>query len=165
MAIPEMEWYPLKPIPGGQPGKAFFSRLMKDPLWVCEAKLDGRRGIWDGKILWGRKGRFIPATSHVTSFLEGVPALDGEWFENAFWCFDLPDHGGPFEERRQALEALVAQIGCTHLHAMPRCTDWDAVRQNEWEGVVFKKLASKYKKALQHSKTTADWIKFRAEWE
>ena len=165
MSVPEMEWYPLKPIPGGQPGKRFFQRLMEDPLWVCEAKLDGRRAIWDGRILWGRQGQRVPKCDHVTSHLEGVPSLDGEWFGNELWCFDLPDHGGTFRERREELERVVGNVSCAHIHLMPRCEDWAAVSQNGWEGVVFKKLASPYRKALQHSKTTAHWIKFRAEWE
>ena len=160
-----MEWYPLKPIPGGKPCKGFFNRLMEDEAWVCEAKLDGRRAIWDGRTLWGRTGQLMPKCSHVTPFLEGLPALDGEWFGGELWCFDLPDHGGPFVERRLALERLVDNIQSPHIHLMPRCVDWNAVRQNDWEGVVFKKLNSAYKKAFQHSKTTPDWIKFRAEWE
>ena len=120
MTIPVMEWYPLKPIPGGQPCKGFFDRLMADPIWVCEAKLDGRRAIWDGKMLWGRQGQLLPKCSHVAPFLEGQQALDGEWMGNELWCFDLPDHPGTFLERRAALEELVAFIGSPHVHAMPR---------------------------------------------
>lgn len=96
--------------------------------WVSE-KLDGVRGHWDGQALWTRGGYRIRAPAW---FLEGWPttAMDGElwiargrfdevsgivrsttpaddaWRNVRFMVFDLPAHGGTFDERVAAMAAL-----------------------------------------------------------
>lgn len=108
--------------------------------WVSE-KLDGVRGYWDGKRLLTRSGNVIPAPAWFTT---GWPdeTLDGElwagrgrfahasatvrtqtpdddaWRQMRFMAFDLPGHGGPFDRRLAALEALVASVPIPWLRAV-----------------------------------------------
>jgi len=96
--------------------------------WVSE-KLDGVRGRWDGHRLWTRGGYPVEVPAWFTA---GWPAMamDGElwmgrgrfdetgslvrtgdagdprWREVRFLVFDLPGHGGTFDERVLAMRAL-----------------------------------------------------------
>ncbi|MFT6464346.1 DNA ligase [Halopseudomonas sp.] len=99
-----------------------------EEYWVSE-KLDGVRGHWDGETLWSRGGYPIAAPDWFT---QGWPnmAMDGElwiarqlfdtasgivrstqadnkdWRRLKFMVFDLPEHGGTFGERVQAMEDI-----------------------------------------------------------
>ncbi|HEY4530836.1 MAG TPA: DNA ligase [Luteimonas sp.] len=96
--------------------------------WVSE-KLDGVRGRWDGRRLWTRGGYPVDAPSWFTAgwpdmamdgelwmgrgrfeetsaLVRNPPADDAPWREVRFLVFDLPDHGGRFEERVLAMRAL-----------------------------------------------------------
>lgn len=110
--------------------------------WVSE-KYDGLRGYWDGRRLWTRGGEPVNAP---TWFIAGWPTvpMDGElWagrgrFEQAtstvrrqqpddeawrgmrFMVFDLPAHGGLFDERLSALQALLQPTPSPWLHAVPQ---------------------------------------------
>lgn len=96
--------------------------------WVSE-KLDGVRGHWDGQALWSRGGSPIATPDWFT---QGWPAMamDGElwigrelfdtvsgivrsrqaddqqWRRVKFMVFDLPAHGGAFDQRVQAMAAI-----------------------------------------------------------
>lgn len=96
--------------------------------WVSE-KLDGVRARWDGRRLWTRGGLPVDAPAWFTAGWPEVP-MDGElWlgrgrFEAAsslvrhppgdgsgwrglrFLVFDLPGHGGSFDQRVEAMQAL-----------------------------------------------------------
>jgi len=106
--------------------------IVLSDYWVSE-KLDGVRAFWDGEKLLTRGGERINAP---TWFTAGWPthALDGElwvargqfsaavsiirqqaasdeqWHSIKFMAFDLPNHGGTFDERNSALKALVENI-------------------------------------------------------
>lgn len=108
--------------------------------WVSE-KLDGMRGLWDGRSLWTRSGHPIHAPSWFTAGWPTQP-LDGElwagrgrfettvstvrrqhpqdttWREIRFMVFDLPDQGGPFSERHRALARLLDQARVPWLAAV-----------------------------------------------
>ncbi|GGK04805.1 DNA ligase [Luteimonas terricola] len=96
--------------------------------WASE-KLDGVRGRWDGRRLWTRGGYPVDAPPWFTagwpavamdgelwlgrgrfeeasSLVRNPPAGDAAWRDMRFIVFDLPDHGGPFEERVHAMRAL-----------------------------------------------------------
>ena len=101
--------------------------------WVSE-KYDGVRGYWTGTRLLTRGGEAIAAPAWFTAGWPDAP-LDGElwagrgrfahavstvrrqtpdddaWREMRFMVFDLPAHGGSFDERLPALQALVAAVG------------------------------------------------------
>lgn len=100
--------------------------------WVSE-KYDGVRGYWDGHRLLTRGGEVVAAPAWFTA---GWPeqAMDGElwagrgqfakavstvrqqvpndeaWRQIRFMVFDLPTHGGSFDERLPALQSQVAHI-------------------------------------------------------
>ncbi|MDB5741841.1 MAG: dependent ligase, partial [Polaromonas sp.] len=100
--------------------------------WVSE-KYDGVRGYWDGQALWTRGGEPVVAPGWFTA---GWPkmAMDGElwaghgqfakavstvrqqapsdsaWRAMRFMVFDLPAHGGSFNERIPVLNGVVTRI-------------------------------------------------------
>ncbi|ABM59217.1 ATP dependent DNA ligase [Verminephrobacter eiseniae EF01-2] len=110
--------------------------------WVSE-KYDGVRGYWDGRALRTRSGETVAAPAWFTAGWPGT-ALDGElwagrgrfghaqsttrqqqaddnaWRSMRFMVFDLPRHGGRFDQRLPALKALVASIGQPWVQAVPQ---------------------------------------------
>lgn len=100
--------------------------------WVSE-KYDGVRGFWDGRRLRTRGGESVAAPAWFTAGWPPVP-MDGElwaghgafaravstvrqqkpvdsaWRGMAFMVFDLPAHGGTFDERLPALQQLLARL-------------------------------------------------------
>lgn len=108
--------------------------------WVSE-KLDGVRGIWDGKILRFRSGNPVPAPAWFTRALPAVP-LDGElwigrrqfdrlsaivrreepddaaWREVRYMIFEMPSAPGDFSARVAAMRQLVADAGVPWLQAV-----------------------------------------------
>ncbi|MBN9407522.1 MAG: DNA ligase [Burkholderiales bacterium] len=110
--------------------------------WVSE-KYDGLRGYWDGRRLWTRGGEPVNAPAWFTAGWPTVP-MDGElWagrgrFEQAtstvrrlqpddeawrtmrFMVFDLPAHGGLFDTRLAALQALLHPSPSAWLQAVPQ---------------------------------------------
>ena len=101
-------------------------------VWVSE-KYDGVRGYWDGQHLRTRGGHAIAAPPWFTAGWPAQP-MDGElwagrgqfaqavatvrdqrpdeaaWRAVRYMVFDLPAHGGTFDERLPALQATVEQI-------------------------------------------------------
>src|SRR3990167_8559743 len=101
--------------------------------WVSE-KYDGVRGYWDGRTLRTRGGTTVAAPVWFTTGWPDTP-MDGElwagrgrfvhaqsttrqqqpdeaaWRQMRFMVFDLPTHGGTFDERLPTLQALVARLG------------------------------------------------------
>ncbi|AMO99076.1 ATP dependent DNA ligase domain protein [Collimonas arenae] len=100
--------------------------------WVSE-KYDGVRGYWDGKRLltrggqpviappwftagwpaiamdgelWAGRGRF----NHAVSTVRRETADDSAWRSMRFMVFDLPAHGGNFNQRLQALKTLIPSL-------------------------------------------------------
>nr|WP_315463231.1 DNA ligase [uncultured Rhodoferax sp.] len=101
---------------------------------MVSEKFDGVRGYWDGRRLitrggnpiaapawftagwpahpldgelWAGRGRFADAVSTVR---QQVPD-DAAWRGLRFMVFDLPSHGGRFEERYAALQIAVSALG------------------------------------------------------
>lgn len=101
--------------------------------WVSE-KYDGVRGYWDGRSLHTRGGETIAAPAWFTAGWPAGTPMDGElwagrgrfsqaqsttrqqrpddaaWRQMTFMVFDLPRHGGTFDERIPAIDATVARI-------------------------------------------------------
>jgi DNA ligase-1 len=116
--------------------------LPLDQYWVSE-KYDGVRGYWDGRKLWTRGGEPIDAPAWFTAQWPAVP-MDGElwagrgrftqavsavrrqvpddeaWRGMRFMVFDLPAHGGRFDDRLAALRSLVATRDIVWLQAVPQ---------------------------------------------
>lgn len=152
---------PVKPAAGGRPLGALYRRLARDPAWVAQAKLDGHRAIWDGRALWSRQGRRITRAPAAVAALAGLDiTLDGELMRSGvYWVFDLPDHAGVLAERWVGLEEIVAGLDSEFVQLMPSGVCWADVGPAGWEGVVVKRLASRYPLS-----PTPNWIKYRAVW-
>ena len=110
--------------------------------WVSE-KYDGVRGYWDGHTLRTRGGETVAAPAWFTAGWPTTP-MDGElwagrgrfahaqsttrqqqpddaaWRQMRFMVFDLPAHGGVFDDRLSALKALVASIQHDWVQAVPQ---------------------------------------------
>lgn len=110
--------------------------------WVSE-KYDGVRAYWDGERLFTRGGERINPPSW---FIAGWPTtpMDGElwagrgrfgeavstartqqpddaaWRAMRFMVFDLPAHGGTFDQRLPALRETVATIDLTWVQLVPQ---------------------------------------------
>jgi hypothetical protein len=109
-----------------------------DPTgWHYSEKLDGVRGYWNGKDFISRQGNTFQAPDW---FKKGLPdhPLDGElwmgrqmfqktlsivrsfnagdeWKKIIYVTFDMPKHGGVFEERLAALEELHKKHAPPHM--------------------------------------------------
>jgi ATP-dependent DNA ligase len=129
---------------------ALYQRLAADPAWMCQAKINGCRALWDGAELRTRNGQWLDAPAELAAVSERI---DGEYLGGVFYAFDLVDHAGTLDERWAALLALGIQT-------IPAWVSWRDVARERWEGVVFKRRDSVYPRAQK--KTTSDWIKFRA---
>ncbi len=110
--------------------------------WVSE-KYDGIRGYWDGRTLRTRGGETVHAPAWFTAGWPAVP-MDGElwagrgqfaqaqstarqqhagdaaWRQMRFMVFDLPAHGGSFDERIAAIDAAVRSLGQGWVQAVPQ---------------------------------------------
>ncbi len=132
---------------GAQPAPVMLANVYRPgiPLaqyWVSE-KMDGVRGYWDGARLWTRGGEPIAAPAWFTAGWPPVP-LDGElwagrgqfshavstvrqqqpddaaWRRLRFMVFDLPAHGGSFDQRIPALQELLAGPALPWLVPVPQ---------------------------------------------
>lgn len=110
--------------------------------WVSE-KYDGVRGYWDGHTLRTRGGETVAAPAWFTAGWPDTP-MDGElwagrgrfshaqsavrqqqpddaaWREMRFMVFDLPAHGGTFDQRLLALNQLVESLNQPWVQAVPQ---------------------------------------------
>lgn len=117
--------------------------------WVSE-KYDGVRGVWDGQQLRTRGGHTIAAPAWFTAGWPTQP-LDGElwvgrgqfaqavatvrdqrpdeaaWRSVRYMVFDLPAHGGTFDERIPAVQAAVQQIAQPWVQMVVQTPATDAV--------------------------------------
>ncbi len=124
------------------------ARLPLAGVWVSE-KYDGVRGYWDGQQLRTRGGHAIAAPAWFTAGWPAQP-LDGElwagrgqfaaavatvrdqhpdeaaWRALRYMVFDLPAHGGRFDERLPALQAVVQQIAQPWVQAVAQSLATDA---------------------------------------
>lgn len=69
----------------------------------------------DGE-LWAGRGRF----SHAQSTVRQQQPEDAAWREMRFMVFDLPAHGGTFDQRLPALNKLVEALDHAWVQAVPQ---------------------------------------------
>lgn len=123
-------------------GKAMKEGHDPTGWWVSE-KLDGVRGWWTGEQLISRRGNVFAAPDWFTEGWPSDVVLDGEifggrgnfnetsgivrraqphqgWKKLVYFVFDLPEHGGTYEERMEALEKLVEKVDSPYLAVVPR---------------------------------------------
>ena len=111
--------------------------------WVSE-KLDGVRARWDGKQLLSRGGHIFANPEWFTKDFPRIP-LDGElwmgrarfeetasivrkerphegWRTVRLMVFDLPEHGGTFDERVLAMKRMATQTLSPYLNIIEQQT-------------------------------------------
>lgn len=122
--------------------KVYHPGIALADYWVSE-KYDGVRGFWDGEKLLTRGGERIAAPAWFTAAWPAVP-MDGElwagrgkfqqavstvrqqtpddvaWQSIRLMVFDLPRHGGTFNERIPAIEAHVKALNQSWVQAVPQ---------------------------------------------
>jgi DNA ligase-1 len=104
--------------------------------WISE-KLDGVRGIWDGKTLRHRSGNPVHAPKWFTDALPPVPLdgelwiarqsfdklsaivrrdvpIDEEWRQVHYMIFEMPDAPGSFTERIALMHATISKANINH---------------------------------------------------
>ncbi|ORZ37536.1 hypothetical protein BCR44DRAFT_35803 [Catenaria anguillulae PL171] len=150
-----------------------------DPTgWHASEKLDGMRAYWCAtrNKLFSRNHNAIAAPDW---FVESFPtdmSLDGElyvgrdmfsatmsivrasaaddrWKKVQYHIFDIPSLDKPFEQRLQAMQDLVEELGIEHIQAVPHivCTGTshllemlETVESKSGEGIMLRKPKSRY---------------------
>lgn len=159
--------------------------------YLVSEKLDGVRARWDGKKLVSRGGNVFAAPFWWTRDFPSE-AIDGElwmgrgkfedtlsvvrrskphpgWLNVLFLAFDLPGHGGSFEERDKALRRVVSRAGSDYLkkvrqfevesHAHIAYLLEQTVREGG-EGLMLHR-----KSALYKSGRSADLLKYKKTYD
>lgn len=106
--------------------------------WISE-KLDGVRGVWDGKTLRHRSGNLVHAPKWFTDGLPPIPLdgelwiarqsfdklsaivrkdepVDEEWRQVNYMIFEMPDASGTFTERIALMRATINKANVPWLH-------------------------------------------------
>ena len=163
-------------------GDGEAARLLQDPDWCMQEKMDGRR------LLLKRSGGTITAINRrglETGLLEtlreealripGDWVLDGENVGDNLHAFDLLEQDGvnlrtrPCLQRLAALETVLRQPGVTRIRRVPVQTTTEGktrlygeIREAGREGVVFKRLDAPYSPGRPASGGTQLKHKFHA---
>jgi DNA ligase-1 len=121
--------------------------------WISE-KLDGVRGVWDGKTLRHRSGNPVHAPKWFTDALPSVPLdgeiwiarqsfdklsaivrravpVDEEWRQVQYMIFEMPDAPGSFTERIARMRTTIKKADIPWLHPIEqfRVADRKALAQ------------------------------------
>ena len=139
--------------------------------WISE-KLDGVRARWNGTQLISRGGKVFAAPDWFTQGLPSFP-LDGElwterglyedvssivrkqqphddWRSVRFMIFDLPKHGGSFDERVQAMREIVRQ---TQSPSLSMIEQWLVTNETELQQRLQAVIAQGGEGLMLHNKT------------
>ena len=142
--------------------------------WCMEPKIDGYRAIIVNGEVYTRHGVPMSNPKGADKLKRliapyATQTLEGEWVNKTgtLYLFDLPDHPGTCDERRQALLSL--PLRGDKVQVITRvCCDF-TMRYNEWrgwaEGVVFKRRQSKYQKQRRPGVEIRDWLKRRYSYD
>ncbi len=146
--------------------------------WVSE-KLDGVRARWDGHHLISRSGHVFSAPSW---FIDGFPdiALDGElwmargryedtssivrkkvphtgWRNIRLMVFDLPEHGGTFDQRLLAMRGLTELANSPYLAVIEQRTVNSNLELQQW----LQKVLDQGGEGLMLHRKTAQYVRGR----
>ena len=148
--------------------------------WISE-KFDGVRARWDGSQLVSRGGHVLAAPPWFTKNFPTMP-LDGElwvgreryeevssivrralphegWRKIRFLVFDLPEHGGSFDQRVVAMKRLAVQVESPFLKVVEQQSlageealmiRLQAVIDMGGEGLILHRKAARYKSGRSH---------------
>jgi bifunctional non-homologous end joining protein LigD len=139
-------------------------RLLKDPAWAMQEKLDGRRVLVRkaGAEIHGinRKGLLIGLPETIFQSINIIPSnfiLDGECIGDVFHTFDLLEWDGedcrtrPYQQRLVKLSDLINRPNLKYIKFVQTATDpankermFRHLQAERREGVVFKRLGAPY---------------------
>jgi len=152
--------------------EAEVGRVVADPLWVMQEKLDGRRLMLRkvGGTVEGinKLGLVINVAAPIAAAAQTIPGdfvLDGEAIGDRFHVFDMLSHDGtelreqPYSARYGALTALLDTAGpSAHLvyvdcwtDAADKADQLAALRTRNAEGAVFKRWDAPYRQGRPSS--------------
>lgn len=165
---------PSRAAPPLMQANAYRAGIALAGYWVSE-KYDGVRAYWDGQRLVTRQGEAIRPPAWFTQGWPDQPLdgelwagrggfeiasaaarrrepVDGEWRRLRFMAFDLPAHGGPFDQRLAALRRLAAPARSTLAVAGQRKVEshaelrrlMDAIVRGGGEGLMLHRGSSLY---------------------
>lgn len=171
--------FPPKPIRTWA-GTPLHTRMIDDPSWVVEPKIDGDRCLTfitpDGVQLWSRHGRrfmnewLTDLSAQIASLALAVgTVLDGELVAGTksqrLYLYDLASMQDSYETRRRSLINFVRQKLLPSIEVVPwlsKATAYQDALAAKHEGVVWKRLNSPY--AWQRGTSNNEvptWIKMK----
>ena len=138
--------------------------LLTDPDWCLQEKKDGRRLLLrkQGSLITGinRNGLVIGLASSIIQSAQGLAGdwlLDGECVGDFLHAFDLLSVDDvellarPYQQRLLGLSRLLELVPRAHIELVETASDavektklWHRLRQEQREGVVFKRLDAPY---------------------
>jgi DNA ligase-1 len=161
--------------------------------WLSSFKLDGVRAWWDGERFWSRLGNEYHAPQwfkdlmpkgvvldgelfagngkfqETVSIVRKLNAVDSEWKNIKYMVFDMPKHGGVFEERRKAMNELLGgqdtvESALEVVYHRPVLADFRGMSMKEqvqfllkwaesegYEGIMLRKPGSLYEEGRSHT--------------
>jgi len=147
-----------------------FKKLDNDRTWIVEPKINGIRAIAFGMELFSRHGRKILKPLVERAWFSPGSEFDCEYVckngVHRLYIFDIMRYDGkdiselPLIERKKILLKLKIPV------VLPWLTD-DKIKyyreciENGYEGVVLKKLDSRYEKFPTESKEISTWLKVK----
>ncbi len=148
-------------------------RLLDDPNWVVQQKFDGVRfmlGKKNGKVYaLNRKGKQVSVPTHIAKEADKIPGdylLDGELVGETLYVFDLLEVDGECH-RNTILEKrslMLATLGSDTIRYVPIVQDnkrklYDLLKKENAEGIVFKRLGSRY--SVGRPASGGNYLKFK----
>lgn len=155
-------------------------RLLTDPHWAAQEKMDGERLAAHADKLKvagvNRKGLIVPLPKTIADELQHITAtqgtirVDGELISDILYVFDLHIHQGdrihalPWIDRMHLAEKALA--GCMQIKAIPVAVStedkralWTRVKLAHGEGLVFKQMNAPVTEGRPN--TGGDWLKYK----
>lgn len=177
MTTPALPLFPPKPIRAWA-GTSLHQRVVEDPNWIVEPKIDGDRCLVifkdSGPELWSRH-----AKQFQHSWLDGIKeqlssyrlpigaVLDGELVagkaSQRLYLYDFASSLAPlYARRKELLKRCKKRFQIEVVPWMDKLTAYEEALRAGHEGVVFKRLDSKYEwqRSTTHNEVPT-WLKMK----
>jgi ATP-dependent DNA ligase len=172
------------------PNNPFFLRLDNDPEWVAGVKKNGWHVLIDSRkanMLWTRNKTEIPdrlteLRREIALLIPENTIVDGELIhkrtiniKGRLYLFDIIVYRGkelhnlPLRERRKYLDDIMCNNVCPEIEKEiqvqigKRLLYEQSIQAEDEEGIVIKKLSSKYLIGISDCITNPFWIKVKKD--
>lgn len=172
------------------PNNPFFLRLDNDPEWVAGVKKNGWHVLVDSRkanMLWTRNKTEIPdklteLRREIALLIPENTIVDGELIhkrtiniKGRLYLFDIIVYRGkelhnlPLRERRKYLDDIMCNNVCPEIEKEiqvqigKRLLYEQSIQAEDEEGIVIKKLSSKYLIGISDCITNPFWIKVKKD--